>query len=81
MFSCEHFKLEPWLPFEDFTNCLIPNREGQIFVNTILLNSVDLDRGMIGSRTKQMPLVQISRVNEGAGINYERAATSRDFDA
>src|ERR1051326_8822312 len=60
---------------------LVANDERLRFVDIVLFNSVNLNRGMIGGRTKQVSLVKIRGVNVRTGIDDESRLASGHFNA
>src|SRR5258708_33151922 len=58
----------------------ITDDKGRLLAGSVLLDTIDLDGGMISGRAKQMPRFQISRVNVGPGIDDVCGSASRDFD-
>src|SRR5678816_447051 len=67
-------------PLEHTRLRFIPDHKRSINMDRVLFEPIDLHCRMIRSRSKLMPLREISRINIRSRIDYERASTRRDFN-
>src|ERR1041384_4943582 len=81
MLGDEDLRLESDFALQHTRPCFIANHKRYGLIDRVLLLAVNLHRGMICRRAKQMPLMQVSAVNIRAGIDNEPRATCRNFNA